>query len=245
MPDESPIENAADRLIAILKKLPDNGKGDFIGAWSKAFFTGDKSLDLIKGLLEVEQLVRELEIQLARVNLVHGENAKKTVANVRYLYSTLNFKEEWHYKTSALNNSILGVGLLADVLRAAGISERPIPPETLHKIREQIDALFKDVQSHELPESLRVFLLSLLEELRRGVSEYQIFGVGKFRDTLAVSAMRFATHPMGASAVKKQKDGDTFLTRFGNLFKSAKSAVDGVESAQGVIDWIQDKILPG
>jgi hypothetical protein len=239
MATDTPIETPADRVLVLIRKLPtgDAARGLTVhNAWKKALGIDGTAAELLRGLTKFEALVQEVEVHLAASAMLYVESARQTIGALRELYTTVNFSEGWENKGTHLRHVIIAFPLLADFLRTVPLKEPQLAQETITRLLETVELLSKEIRDGDMPNVLKSFLLNLLDDMRRALNEYFIFGFSSLVKELGTATARLTFHPVAKLANQSEK-GKSWMEKLQGVIGLVKDSVETVETTQKVLDW--------
>ncbi|PHR57253.1 MAG: hypothetical protein COA44_06015 [Arcobacter sp.] len=176
-------DNHASRLHSILESGMSIPRGSNCrDAWRKLLNTKEEAL-LMSRLGKVMELT-SLIIKDVENNPSALKSSKHWSAQVTKAFMTQNLNDQWsgfiaHIDSHSLNY----LHMTADFIQSNSHKEI-ISDSKLQEIREQVDALYKEVLSSELDEGIKEYLYRTLQKLLVSIDEYFITGVNPIIDSV-------------------------------------------------------------
>lgn len=236
--------NPAERLLTVLNRLPEKAP-DVRAAWREALCVEDNHLAIMRGILELEGIVREVETGLARARLINAKTTISTIAMVRQLYLVPGLTQHWPAFWPAVLAARTSVSLISEVFESQLIFEPEIPKLTINSLIEGINDLRDVVDSSEVHPAVKTFLFEQLEEMRRALNHYHIYGLRSLIDALGIAAARLSLHPIAARAEQKadtkpiMEKMRAWLKTATAAFGAAEKAGQALETGTKLIDWFR------
>lgn len=131
------------------------------------------------------------------------------------------------------DNDIRALRICGSLLSASGAAELPVDPAVLEELRQRVQELHDDVlETPEVPEDLKRFILNQLDEIRKALREFQISGTAAIEEVLE--------RVTGAVVVNRDlltddnEKSQSFIQRLGEilgLVEKASKATDATTKA--------------
>ena len=221
-------DNPAGRLHALLtaaKKHDTNQNGLFIWGqvfgyrvdFSKEALSAEVEIEVTQKILQTRQLVEEAEAAIRAIEGPNQEIFLRPFPRIREAFR-INIIGKASYR--GLLNHISEGDMTVLEICSGELSrlhaEDVIEQGQLEQLLEDINALFDQIQQSSLPDILRIFLLDLLESMRRAIQEYRIRGARRLKEELEkiVGAL-----VVNGSEIEKAKDAEE-VSRFAQVFSA-------------------------
>ena len=191
---EEHLDNPAGRLHSILKSAREtitatpnhNGVGGWAETFGLSLGTKEQELEVFHRIFEVGRLVDELE---ERIELIEeAEDREAFLSPIARFKAIAPLAEARNANFSSLLAPITQGDMI--VLEFCSRHLHRFQPEAvadreaLEELTHEVDELFNLVSSLELERDFKIFLLSQIERVRRGIQEYRIGGIERLRETL-------------------------------------------------------------
>jgi hypothetical protein len=131
---------------------------------------------ILFGIAETIILVREAKEAISRLEGVNTELYLKPFPQIERVFSNSNLDRPWNSARSPLDAATMyGLQIGSDAVSRVA-PEPALTPDDLTAIQEKVDALYDQVIAADLPQQLRSIVLERLDEIRRALKNYLLWG---------------------------------------------------------------------
>lgn len=248
---EVKTDNPAGRLYTLLKQAKALNNNSGYATWghifnipltkSKNSIDDDAMVEIIHRVMQLKELVVEVEDKLGKIEGINLSLYLTPFGRIKNALKATNLNLGNYVETlRPITDGDLTILIFCSEELAKHYSEQRVNEDTLKGIIEEVTKLFNEVTKSDLPPELKVFILDQLEVIRRGISEYQIRGIERLRETLG--------ELVGAILVKREtlevtKDQPE-VRKFGTIVQHLMSAVTFASDATTLIAAVS-RFLPG
>jgi hypothetical protein len=248
-------DNAGARLFSIMSRLKEAAGQPPLTAWAMALgiqyipavppnINAEITVtpfDVLHAINETQKLIAEVE---RKIRSIEGIKLTRYLGPFSRLHAVTDVNTilagNFHEALKAITDSDLTVlDFCAEVLERH-YREPVVEQDQLRELLKDIDALFQEIADAEIEPDLKIFLLARIEEMRRGVVEYQIGGHERLKETLGKT---FGMIMVNRDLVEANKDEPTVRT-FGNLTGRLASLVSFTSDVASLVESAV-KLLPG
>lgn len=198
-------DNPAGRLHALLKEaLSQKSNGTVKRVWAKVFEIDEDNRPLL--LMRVSQVMNlffETNELLNKLEEVDHELLLKRIPNIGAGLSLMNFENSWNSVAQHFDEHTMELlELCAFEISRAGY-KASIPRDELQQLQHQIAELIEQiVQSEDIDNEFRVFLLKYLRMLENAIIDYRVSGVDGIVVSLERAVGALALRPDPISDIK-------------------------------------------
>lgn len=217
--------NPAGRLHTILTDaLRKNEKEQTRKVWASVFGIDEANeTEIIRSLLSLQELVEEVHALIENNSQLNSQLLLKSFPNLRSAVSARNLTSQWNtYKVGLNPETITRLEFCAEVL-SGEYGELSIPDDEVEELKTLLSAMVEFAENSTLPDDLKVFVLIQLEELRRGVFDFNIKGARGLRTAMEAVIGTTITQ---TTKYQEIKDADPdVLARMGRLLDRIDGAI--------------------
>ena len=248
-------ENAGARLFSIMNRLKEAGGQPALTAWAMALGvqhtpavppninagTTVRPFDVLHAVNETTRLIEEVE---RKIRSIEGIKLNRYLGTFSRLYTVSDVNTilagNFHNALQAIADSDLAVlDFCADELQRH-YREPVVDQDELNKFLGELNTLFTEIKDSEIDSYLKTFLFARIEEMRRGVVEYQIGGHERLKEALGKT---FGMIMVNRDLLEANKEEPAVRT-LGNLTGRLASLVSFTSDVASLIESAV-KLLPG
>lgn len=179
-------DNPAGRLYSILREVErQNESGQTRKAWATVFGVPESNeLEILRGLIDMQLLVDETENLISNNDQLNSALFLKSFSHLRRAVSVENLANPWKiYKAGLTTEAMTRLEFCAEVLSNT-YQEDLLTSEEIDQLRKALDEITKFTEEANIDYELKVFVLSKLELIRRGIFDYKINGASALKSVL-------------------------------------------------------------
>lgn len=246
-------DNPAGRLHIILSKAAGLNKGGSNDLRLAELFEipGERSeearLEVFHRLIELLKLVDETTEALNNIKTPDLKLYLRPFPHIRQ--TILGIMGHLYGNWDSYRQNIAGIDFGALEFCSTKLSEypteQPIQQADFDVILKDVQDLFDDVNREGMPPDLRLFILDLVESIRRAIAEYRIRGAERLREELGeiIGAIYINYHIVEAVENKPQ------ITKVWKIFNTLKEWVGFANAAKPLAEpfikgWLGDHTPP-
>ncbi|OZB56473.1 MAG: hypothetical protein B7X35_05490 [Halothiobacillus sp. 14-56-357] len=217
--------NPAGRLHKILTDaLRKNEREQTRKVWASVFGIDENNeTEIIRSLLSLQELVQEVHALIENNPQSNSGLLLKSFPNLRRAVSAQNLMNPWSsFRVGLDPETITRLEFCAEFL-SGKYSEVSIPREEVEELKKLLSAMVEFAEKSTMPNELKAFVLNQLEELRRGVFDFNIKGACGLR-----TAMETVIGTTITQTAKYQEIKETYpdvLARMGQLLDRIDGAM--------------------
>lgn len=253
--EEDKENNPAARLHRIISRakeftLGPGSKGEAGNLWAGVFdlppstvpVSGPVLQEVISRLLQLDKLITETETSLRRIEglpekyFLPFERIRKIPE--RSLINLNSDIRDTIRNVTAVDMTVLD--FCSDKLEEQH-AEIVISEDELQAILQEVNALFDQVKSAEMDESLQTFILDGLESIRRGIYEFRIRGSERIKETVGEIVGSLYVNYKTVEAA----GDDESLEKFNKLFNRLSAMVTFANTSVKLLNAFAAPLLPG
>lgn len=141
----------------------------------------------------------------------------KPFARIEQVFATANLETNWKSVRDRLDEpTMVGLQFCADTLSRLH-QEAVVEQEELDSLLALVDEAFREVMASSLSAELKKVIMQSLEEIRRAVRTYQIWGLDGLKRALATGVGGIFLNKDDFERNKKQSSVKRFLSALGKL----------------------------
>lgn len=179
-------DNPAGRLYTILREVErQNEKEQTRKAWANVFGVPESNeLEILRALIDMQVLVEETESLIANNDQLNSDLFLKSFNLLRRAVSAQNLANPWKtYKAGLTVDAMTRLEFCAEVLSATH-QEDLLTNEEIDQLKKSLEELLEFTEGLEIDFELKVFVLSKLELIRRGIFDYRVNGASALRSVV-------------------------------------------------------------
>ncbi len=214
MSNEKPFSNPLQRLHYIVDVVQRAGTSNEEQAWKVWYraLQADAEVVFLRRFTKVCELNEESVSMVQSVGL--GELHQRWVEPVAKLLRVEFLNLEWR-NSKLPTDSIQALEFAADAMKHHASTETFIAAAERNKLREEADALLRDVVDSSLDHELKAFLVAQLFNILEALRVYPIAGAKELqRATEAAAGALMLQGPRLAEQAKNDPTARSFLLRF-------------------------------
>jgi len=219
-------DNPAGRLYAILREVErQNDQEPTRKAWAIVFGVSEKDeLEILRGLVDMQLLVDETENLISNNEQLNSELFLKSFHQLKRAVSAQSLANPWKtYKVGLTVDAMTRLEFCAEVLSTTH-QENLLASEELDQLKKSLDEVMEFAEKSDIEYELKIFVLSKMELIRRGIFDYKINGASALRGVLESIIGSTVTESNKYREVKE--NNEEILERLGRLL----DRIDGLMS---------------
>jgi hypothetical protein len=228
-------DNPAGRLYTILRDVErQNESAETRKAWATVFGVPENSeFEILRGLIDMQQLVDETEKLISNNDQLNSALFLKSFGQLRRAVSARNLANPWKtYKAGLTVEAMTRLEFCAEVLSTTH-QEDLLTSEEIEQLREALEEIAKFTEEIDIDYELKVFVLSKLELIRRGIFDYKINGASALRGVIETIIGSTVTEEKKYHDIKETHPD--VLERLGELLDKIDSMMSKALKVQRVL----------